>query len=88
MFHQPVIKFSKYVVATTLMVNCVCANLRLSGYVMMIVGLTLFMHIIEMHRHLFSSLIVASSAKNFSLVSINSIRKEKIWDRKLMEISP
>lgn len=64
--------------ATTLMVIYVCANLRFSGYVVMIVALTLFMHIIEMHRHLFSSLIVASSAQSFSLVSVNAMRKEKI----------
>lgn len=47
-----------------------------------------FVHITEMHRHLFNSLIVASNAKSFSLVSINSMRKEKIWDWKLMEITP
>lgn len=82
------IKCSKYVVATTLMVNYIHANLRLSGYVMMIVALIFFTHIIETHRHLFISLVVVSSAKSSSLVSINSMRKEKIWGRELMEITP
>lgn len=82
------IKCSKYVVATTLMVNYIHANLRLSGYAMIIVALIFFMHIIETHRHLFISLVVVSSAKSSSLVSISSMRKEKIWGRELMEITP
>lgn len=63
-------------------------NPRLSGDVMAIVTLTLFMHITERHRWLFISLVVVRSAGSFALIAINSMRGEEIWGRELMETTP
>lgn len=54
-------------------------NPRLSGYVMMIMALALFRHIIETHRCLLISLAVVPSAESFVLIAINSMRG--MWGR-------